>query len=78
VVFLFCNTSARTEAPESVLIERANLRRGDASDANADVIRLQRAQDTGDIGWYRLDASGPTVSVLSSATDRVSGRLRDA
>jgi hypothetical protein len=59
------------EAPESVLIERAARRRGDASDANDDVIRLQRTQDTGDIGWYRLDASGPTVSVLSSATDRV-------
>ena len=66
------------EAPESVRIERAALRRGDASDADADVVRLQHAQDTGDIGWYRIDASGPTVSVLSSATDRVSLRLRDA
>jgi predicted kinase len=50
-------------------------RRGDASDADATVIRMQRTQDTGDIGWSRLDASDPPRSVLSSATIRVRERL---
>ena len=59
------------DAPESLLIDRTARRRNDASDADADVVRLQRAQDIGDIRWSRLDASGPAASVLSAATDRV-------
>jgi uncharacterized protein len=59
------------EAPESVLVTRTEQRRNDPSDADADVIRMQRAQPTGQIGWCRLDASLPTAVVLSRATDRV-------
>ena len=66
------------DAAESLLIDRIAQRRNDASDADADVVRLQRAQDIGDIGWCRLDASGPAASVLLSATDCVRERLRDA
>ena len=58
------------DAPESVLIDRTAQRRNDASDADASVVRMQRAQDTGDIRWCRLDASLPAASVLSRATDR--------
>ena len=50
------------EAPESVLVARTDQRRNDPSDADADVIRMQRAQDTGDIRWCRLDASLPAAS----------------
>jgi len=65
------------DAPESLLIDRAAQRHNDASDADADVIRMQRAQDIGDIGWSRLDASTGAASVLSSATDRVRERGHD-
>ena len=65
------------DAPESMLIDRTAQRRNDASDADASVVRMQRAQDIGDIGWSRLDASGSAASVLSSATDRVRERLHD-
>jgi predicted kinase len=66
------------EAPESVLIDRTLRRRDDASDADATIVRMQRAQDTGDIGWYRLDASLPTASVLAAAVNRVREEAHDA
>ena len=65
------------EAPESELIARTEQRRNDASDADATVVRMQRAQDTGDISWCRLDASIPSASVLSAALNCVRQRLRD-
>lgn len=64
------------DAPEPVLISRAQLRRGDSSDANADVIRLQLAQDPGTIHWHRLDASSPADVVLQHATVTVQNQLR--
>ena len=66
------------DASESELISRTEQRRNDASDADATVVRMQRARDTGDIRWYRLDASAPAASVLSSATDCVRERLHGA
>ena len=63
------------DAPASLLIDRTARRRHDASDADANVVRMQRAQDIGDIYWSRLDASGPAASVLSTAIDRVRERL---
>jgi predicted kinase len=65
------------EAPQALLIDRTAHRRNDASDADANVVRMPRAQDIGDMGWSRLDASVPSASVLSSATDRVRERLHD-
>ena len=59
------------DAPESVLVTRTEQRRNDPSDADAEVIRMQRAQPSGHIGWCRLDAALPTAGVLSGATDRV-------
>jgi aminoglycoside phosphotransferase family enzyme/predicted kinase len=59
------------EAPESELIARTEQRRSDASDADASVVRMQRAHDTGDIRWSSLDASVPAASVLSTAIGRV-------
>ena len=55
------------EAPASTLIARTEQRHGDPSDANADVVRMQRTRQTGDIGWHHLDASGPADFVLDSA-----------
>ncbi|HEX5110201.1 MAG TPA: AAA family ATPase [Vicinamibacterales bacterium] len=52
------------DAPDGQLIERAGARAADPSDADASVIRQQLAQDTGPIGWQRVDASGPIASVL--------------
>jgi uncharacterized protein len=66
------------EAPESVLVDRTAQRRGDASDADATVVRMQRAEGANDIGWSRLDASVPSTSVVSSAMDLVRARLHDA
>jgi len=65
------------EAPESVLIDRTVQRRNDASDADATVVRLQRARDTGHICWHRLDATATAPSVLSLATARIRDRVRD-
>ena len=65
------------DAPESLLIDRTAQRRNDASDADGDVVRMQRAQDTGNISWYRLDASRPSASVVSVALDRMRERLGD-
>jgi aminoglycoside phosphotransferase family enzyme/predicted kinase len=65
------------DAPESLLVDRTARRRSDASDADANVVRMQRAQDVGDIGWTGLDAAVPTASVLSAATDHLRERLPD-
>jgi predicted kinase len=55
------------EAPESMMIARTEQRRNDPSDANAAVVRLQRAEATGSISWRRLDASVPSGQVLQNA-----------
>ncbi|HUE85239.1 MAG TPA: AAA family ATPase [Vicinamibacterales bacterium] len=62
------------DAPESTLIARAELRRNDPSDADAGVIRMQRAQQTGAIGWHRLDASLPAGLVLQTANTYLRAR----
>jgi aminoglycoside phosphotransferase family enzyme/predicted kinase len=65
------------DAPDSVLIPRTEQRRRDASDADAAVVRHQRAQDTGPIQWCRIDASGSTTSVLVNAMERVRDQRSD-
>jgi predicted kinase len=52
------------EVPESTLVARTERRRHDASDADAAVIRMQLSQETGSIGWHRIDASGVASAVL--------------
>jgi predicted kinase len=56
------------DAPESTLLERVERRRHDPSDADAGVVRMQRAQKTGVIGWHRLDGSASADDVLHAAT----------
>jgi predicted kinase len=65
------------DAPEATLIGRAEQRRNDASDADASVIRIQRAQDIGDMTWHRLNASVSAESVLALATHHLRNNLRD-
>jgi aminoglycoside phosphotransferase family enzyme/predicted kinase len=55
------------DAPESVLIGRSDQRRGDASDADAAVIRRQVADAAGRIAWHRIDASGTSEDVAQAA-----------
>lgn len=44
------------EAPDETLIARVGARTGDASDADADVVRQQLGYDLGAIGWERVSA----------------------
>ncbi len=46
------------EAPLDVMRERIVGRRGDASDADADVVQRQSAYNIGTIEWERIDSSG--------------------
>lgn len=55
------------DAPGEVLMARTEQRGPDASDADADVVRLQVAEDAGVIRWRRLDASSSPASVLAQA-----------
>jgi len=70
------------DAPEPVRTARASARRADVSDADAAIVRGQRAEDTPDEGWRRLDASASSCAVLSSAIahvrERDAGTLNDA
>lgn len=63
------------EAPEATLIARTEQRRHDPSDADAAVVRMQGARDTGPISWHRLDASLEPHLVLQNATAHMRQRL---
>ena len=66
------------DAPEPVLIARTEQRTNDPSDADANVVRLQTSQETGDITWCRFDASVSEAALLSAATNRVREQPHDA
>ncbi|MEZ5669455.1 MAG: AAA family ATPase [Alphaproteobacteria bacterium] len=59
------------QAPEAVLTARVGARRGDASDADAAVVRRQLKLDTGEIAWARLDAARPAAEVAAQARMRL-------
>ncbi|MCR9272246.1 MULTISPECIES: bifunctional aminoglycoside phosphotransferase/ATP-binding protein [Mameliella] len=61
------------EAEGAALVARVSDRRGDASDADAEVVRAQLARDTGPIGWARVDASGAADEVLSACRAALGG-----
>jgi predicted kinase len=56
------------DAPASDLVARSESRQRDASDADANVIRHQVAQDAGVITWHRVDAAASPEQVLQRAT----------
>jgi aminoglycoside phosphotransferase family enzyme/predicted kinase len=55
------------EADEEVLVERVTARRGDASDATANVVRQQLSRGAGDTGWARVDAGGKVDATVSAS-----------
>jgi predicted kinase len=59
------------EAPASQLLDRVGARRGDASDATAEVVRQQLARDTGPLttSWFAIDASGNAAATLAKARE---------
>ena len=65
------------DAPEAMLIARASARRGDPSDADAEVIKTQVDRDLGSIDWCRLDASVPAEQVLEAARQHLGVELHD-
>jgi hypothetical protein len=54
-------------APAERMIERVELRKGDASDANAAVVKRQLEYDTGEIDWQIVDAGSSPDNVLCAA-----------
>ena len=72
----FAAIAARAEVPftglwldvdEAVAAARVAARRGDASDADAAVVRLQHDYDLGPIDWPRIDANGAPEASLAAA-----------
>ena len=61
------------EAPPEVLESRVTARRGDASDANAVVVRGQLRKDAGPIDWTRIDASLSRDAVVALASAAIVG-----
>jgi len=55
------------DAPPTTLIDRAQHRLSDPSDANAAVIRQQHTQEIGTMPWQRIDAGRAVEEVLKNA-----------
>jgi uncharacterized protein len=55
------------ETDAAAMQRRIDARRGDASDATAEVLALQLEQDPGQIDWIRLDAGGGPETCLVAA-----------
>jgi hypothetical protein len=54
-------------APEQVLFERVGKRIGDASDADADVVKQQLGRPTGPISWAPVEAGGPLEAAIAQS-----------
>ncbi|MEQ9813408.1 MAG: AAA family ATPase [Azospirillaceae bacterium] len=57
------------DGPESLRLERVGGRRGDASDADAAVVRRQSDYDLGRLDWPRIAADGPIAAVRARAVE---------
>uniref|UniRef100_UPI003B516281 bifunctional aminoglycoside phosphotransferase/ATP-binding protein n=1 Tax=Roseovarius indicus TaxID=540747 RepID=UPI003B516281 len=68
------------DAPVEALTRRVDARKGDASDADASVVRKQVEKDTGPIDWQRVEASGDRENVAKAVWERIvsSGRSSPA
>jgi hypothetical protein len=55
------------EADASAMESRIRKRRGDASDATADILAKQLSQDPGPIDWVRVDAGAGPEECLAAA-----------
>ncbi len=63
------------DASGSVLEARVTDRRGDASDADAAVVRRQQRYDLGALEWHRIDASGAAADVAKRAREFLTGGI---
>jgi aminoglycoside phosphotransferase family enzyme/predicted kinase len=61
------------EAPAAILKARVTRRRGDASDADAEVVSRQLEETTGATDWRRIDAAGSHETTLASALAALAG-----
>jgi aminoglycoside phosphotransferase family enzyme/predicted kinase len=61
------------QAPEPILEARVTTRSGDASDADARVVRLQRGIDEAQVRWRRLRADRPLDALLAEARAAIEG-----
>ena len=57
------------DAPADVLLARVAARTGDASDADAEVVRQQLAGDDAPMDWYKVDAGAPPDTVTERALE---------
>jgi uncharacterized protein len=55
------------DAPPETLLRRAEARRGDASDADAAVVRQQIAEGTGHVAWPRIAAEASLETMTAEA-----------
>jgi len=63
------------EAGPAVLKARVLSRRGDPSDATPQVVDTQLGYDLGQVGWDRIDASGPPEASLAAVRRKLPPRL---
>jgi predicted kinase len=66
------------QAPVQTLLERLQQRGPDASDADAAVLGMQRAQNAGAVSWHRLDTSTSIDTVLEKGLLLLRGYVNDA
>ncbi len=55
------------EVPVEEMIRRVKGRKGDASDATADVVQTQLARGAGAVEWQQVDAGGSPAATLAAA-----------
>lgn len=59
------------EAPAEILLSRVTARQGDASDADAAIVRRQLGYDTGNSNWSIIDASGTPEQTFMRARSQI-------
>ncbi len=63
------------DAPVEALQERVSSRTGDASDADAAVVRQQLAYDIGPLDWHLIDASGDAAKTFGAVREIITTSL---